>query len=79
MKEDEKRFLIELYQANKTKQVTPLEIILSPGFYIPYKRAWYILEKWDRRGLYDYGVTLRVGWLTDKGKALAKDLSEKVI
>lgn len=34
---------------------------------IPYKRVEYILNKWSERDLFDYGVTLRSGWLTEKG------------
>jgi hypothetical protein len=49
-------------------------LINESGFSIPYKRAWYLLEKWSDRGLYDYGVTSDLGWLTDKGKQLAIEL-----
>ena len=28
------------------------------------KQAWATLEKWTRKGLYDYGVALDLGWLT---------------
>lgn len=37
-----------------------------------YKRCWYLLEKWARKGWYDYGVTLDLGWLTPKGFAEIK-------
>lgn len=33
------------------------------------KRELYILAKWDRRGWWKYGVSLRGGWVTDKGRA----------
>ncbi len=33
------------------------------------KRGLYILGKWEARGWWDCGVTLRSGWLTDKGLA----------
>lgn len=29
-----------------------------------------VLERMSRRGLIDYGVSLRTAWLTDEGKAL---------
>jgi hypothetical protein len=29
---------------------------------MPPKRKWYILEKWARRGIYDYGVSVELGW-----------------
>jgi hypothetical protein len=31
------------------------------------KRADYILEKWERKGWWDSGVTVRTGWLTPQG------------
>lgn len=34
---------------------------------LPHKRAWYWLEKWSRKGIYDYGVTVDLGWFTGKG------------
>lgn len=29
------------------------------------KQAWATLEKWSRRGEYDYGVSLDLGWLEE--------------
>ncbi len=46
---------------------SPREIINSEGFPIHHKRAWFILRKICRRGWYDYGVTLDLGCLTEKG------------
>lgn len=34
------------------------------------KRADYILDKWDDKGWYEYGVCVDMGWLTDEGKAV---------
>lgn len=48
---------------------TPREIIGEPGFAIPYKRCWYWLEKWTRANLYEYGVSLDLGWMTPEGMA----------
>ncbi len=36
----------------------------------PWKVIDAAMERASDRGLVDYGVTLRSGWLTDKGKAL---------
>jgi hypothetical protein len=33
------------------------------------KQAWRTLEKWGRRGEYEYGVSGDLGWLTPKGLA----------
>lgn len=36
----------------------------------PEKICWCAMERAHRRRLIDYGVSLRAGWLTDKGKKL---------
>jgi hypothetical protein len=37
------------------------------------RRLYAMLDKWDRKGWWDSGVTLRSGWLTTKGeKAFAE-------
>jgi len=36
----------------------------------PEKVCYRAMERADRRGLLEYGVSLRTAWLTDKGKAL---------
>lgn len=89
MKDDERRFLIDLYNAENTpkgKEFNPIigelinvtdlprDIVNRAGFYMHHKRAWYLLEKWSNKGWYDYGTTLDLGWLTDKGKEIAKGL-----
>ena len=79
LKKDEIEFLTELYQRNEREYTTPRNIILSPNFNIPYKRAWYILDKWSKNGIYDYGVSSDLGWLTPEGKIFAKWLSKQEI
>ena len=78
MKQDEKDFLIQVFRrchgGNRLEQVTPRTLINEPEFTIHHKRAWYLLEKWSDRGLYDYGVTSDLGWLTDEGKQMAIEL-----
>lgn len=79
MKEDEKQFLILVYEKckrygdNKEKYFAR-DLINSEYCTIHHKRCWYLLEKWTGQGLYDYGVTLDLGWLTDKGVEKAKEL-----
>jgi hypothetical protein len=36
----------------------------------PEKVVYRAMERADRRGYIDYGVSLRSGWLTDKGREL---------
>lgn len=45
----------------------PRVAIMPSGERIDWNRGLYILEKWDRKGWWDYGVSLRAGWLTDAG------------
>lgn len=40
------------------------------------KQMWATLEKWCRKGWYEYGVTLDLGWLTEAGKAKLKENPE---
>ena len=40
-----------------------------------HKRMGRLCEKWAARGLYDYGVSLDLGWLTVKGRELLALLS----
>ena len=90
MKNDEKRFLIDIYNKrndtylgtwrtndpNSINYITPRDIINSPNFYMHYKRAWYILDKWSGKGWYEYGVALDLGWLTPEGIQVAEELIE---
>lgn len=36
----------------------------------PERVCYRALERAERRGLIEYGVSLRTGWLTDKGRAV---------
>ncbi|MCJ7482674.1 MAG: hypothetical protein MUO31_06885 [Thermodesulfovibrionales bacterium] len=79
MKEDEKQFLRMIYEkcvpfGNKNYSVR--DVINNPKCpIVSYKRAWYVLGKWSsaKMGLYDYGVTIDLGWLTEKGIDFAKN------
>lgn len=61
MKHDELAFLTICY-IYKNSGLTIREAINSVTNIIHYKRCWYLLEKWNRLGFYDYGVTLDLGW-----------------
>lgn len=90
MKEDEKRFLIDVYLKCEEKKVrpenirdilegfkdkmTPRKIINAPDFYMHYKRAWYLLDKWACKRWYEWGVTMDLGWLTPEGINKAKEI-----
>src|SRR4051812_14836404 len=74
VKEDEKlfaRIMLTLCHredaaGNIAEGPRPRDIINMPGFPIPYKRAWYYLDKWSGRGWYNYGTTADLGWLTQE-------------
>lgn len=36
------------------------------AFGVPWRRLSYIVEKWGRKGWYDYGVAADLGWLDDE-------------
>lgn len=82
MKEDEKYFLKRILNECsrdennniKLNYKTPRDIINEPDFPINYKRAWYLLEKWNGKDWYNYGVVLDLGWLEEKGIEAAKSL-----
>lgn len=52
----------------------PRDIVVGGG--IAPKRAFYLLEKWSRKGWYSYGVTLDLGWLEPAGRARAEELRD---
>ena len=39
-----------------------IETMLDKGMISSPKQAWATLEKWDRKGLYEYGTCLDLGW-----------------
>lgn len=43
----------------------------------PMKVCWRAMERADRRGLVEYGVSLRTGWLTDAGRAALKEIEDE--
>lgn len=64
MKPDEKELLLLMYKYRGIK--SPREIY-NNHININRKRVKYLLGKLADKGLYDYGVALDLGWLTDKG------------
>lgn len=74
MKDDEKRFLIDVYMHCRTPDCFPRHMINRKDFYMHPKRAHYLLSKWADKGWYEWGVTMDLGWLTDKGKKKVEEL-----
>lgn len=70
MKDDERNLLFAIHQAGPGGCVRDI----ANGLSMPYKRALYCLGKWAKRGWYDCGVSLDLGWLTEEGKDHAQAL-----
>lgn len=47
---------------------------IAQGFGICDKRSYYILTKWDDKGWWDSGVSLRSGWFTPEGVVAIKEI-----
>lgn len=48
--------------------ILPLGRIPSEHWSDLSKRQYGLLDKWSRKGFWDYGVSSRGGWLTENGK-----------
>lgn len=90
MKHDEVIFLNEMLknhiEKRKRGKLFDMVIYTSKNFPrdiyerlgINYKRACYILEKWSKKGWYDWGVSIDMGWLeNDKLKEIITFLKDK--
>ncbi len=64
-------------QPVKPDEIELMRAVAAHDGRVPYelwetltKRQYYILSKWTwPKGWWEYGVSLRGGWLTDKGRA----------
>ena len=45
--------------------------------WLPEERFFFILQKWEERGWWEHGVSLRTGWLTVTGKACIEIILQK--
>lgn len=67
IKPDELAFRHALYNASlKDRLIHTSEVFSALGMH--RKRAWYLLEKFTRKGFIDYGTSVNYVWLTDKGQ-----------
>ncbi len=71
MKPDERELLVAVADRGLAEGIGefPREIAQTLG--MNWKRANYLFEKWTRRGWYDYGTNVDLGWLTDAGRKVA--------
>lgn len=54
---------ILFYELVKSSLEHPRELIRR--FPIHHKRAHYLLQKWCKKGWYEYGTSLDMGWVTE--------------
>jgi len=69
LKRDEREFLKRV-----VSQVSAALVLRSDNCPVPVKRGYYLLDKWTRKGFWEYGVTSRTGWFTQAGKDWLEDL-----
>ena len=76
MKPDEVLFLKELCRMQYARRRPNDEFATDVGVRLGLheKRAAYMLEKWSGKGWWECGVSLRTGWLTEKGLEAARRL-----
>lgn len=56
---------IEYYAAIRAKGRGVFADVVAERIGLNENRAYYLLEKWCRLGWWEFGVSLRSGWLTD--------------
>lgn len=66
MKIDEIIFFAYCYVFRTNYNVSIRDIIHLFSEQMPEKRCWYLLKKWSRKGFYDYGVALDLGWFESR-------------
>lgn len=54
--------------AKDAQDMWPYDILIL-AYNAPFKVCYRAMERAHRRGYIDYGVSLRSGWVTPKGKA----------
>lgn len=67
MKADEKALLLAIQRETSKHPPLPCPRDVAEALGMNAKRAAYLFEKWDKKGWYNYGVSLTTGWLTEKG------------
>lgn len=63
------RLGLSLQLFTRCDQAWPRDVInemMGAGLINSAKQAWATLEKWSRKGAYDYGTSLDLGWRTQE-------------
>lgn len=72
IKSDEKELMARLLlkeRGSRDEHTGARDIAADIG--MCYQRACFLFVKWHRRGFYEYGVNLGLGWLTPTGREVA--------
>ncbi len=72
MKDDEKAMLREIASHGAHARFGALPHLCGP---IHPNRVMFILEKWSRKGWWEYGTGVRSGWLTEEGIRRANEIT----
>lgn len=69
MRSDERALLVEFAARGGRPSVAPHASLRATGADLGMhrKRVWYLAEKWSRKGWYEYGVAVDMGWLEPAG------------
>lgn len=70
MKQDERDFLLAVYQKPNEKPRT-----IGEALGLDQNRIAYLCGKWADKGWYEFGVAVDMGWLTREGREAAEGLS----
>lgn len=57
---------IQYYAAIRAKGRGVFADVVAERIGLNENRAYYLLEKWCRAGWWEFGVSMRSGWLTDE-------------
>src|SRR5690242_14393266 len=77
MKPDERILLLALArEPDEARRTFPRDVVQCLG--MSEKRAEYILNKWERKGWFESGVSLGTGWLTSTGYKIAQEHKDKM-
>ena len=62
MKVDEIVFFVYCYFLRTFYGFSVEEVVEICSLQIPKKRLLYLLKKWEKKGFYNYGVSIDMGW-----------------
>ena len=85
MRKELEDYLFERIRSAGEVGATPrdiIEIMLHEKMINSPKQAWATLKKWSKKGLYDYGISLDLGWKVERfimGKGISIDVQIELL